>query len=1173
MAWSSSGGGTHPAWQTTHQPFASHPIAVRQSPGDQQAYAYSWALYTNSGDYPMPVQPPIAPPRRHQEPEWLRESRREHEAWEARRSQRVIYPPQQLPPSRSHAAQTTIGAARLPVHPAIDTKEEAARQALSAAAPPPARPARSTARMQPPPIPPPATRPRIDTRYDDARVELHARDASPAATWREPPPAGPPLPPTRPPPRPARAAARRQSTPTLHDHPSDTPPCAMSARATSPGDADRTVPTNDRSSLPSTSTTTAPPTCPSHTATVLTRSHVLPPRPPRVYGPRAPSTEPDHPRQTDSNDVLQDTAYLRAIEGYAQEGGERENAKGGGGEDALVRSVRGTQLLASPSTNPQFSRDRVPLRAIGTSARPTTATAATAGHNECGRGGQVEAAFSASPLLHRDCDVSGEVRESRSTHRMATSSTREAATRTSDRDMTPAISPFPRSILKSPPPALCVPPWRPALRRHAMPATLPPPAPVDDRAPPALSMHSSARHPDSALAIEAVHCSGRERAAPVPALPRHIDAGREGQDSSTLRVAYANGSRMMISSVCGIAHATTIATPSSPFLATPSSQPDSPSAAHPRRRSPADARASPPRPVRAAARSSDAKTGQAEQAPECAISNIGSTCGGARPSGSLPNVRAVTHHPPASTPPCMGRYARMEDFALLATAESRQEYTGADGVRLAIAPTQERGEGLRRASCADSACPNTTATALPRPQRVISKPPPQPSFRPPPLRPMNSNHSPPLTVLPRGLIPSADNHIPLSRPARSYARQLRATTMTCAPHTDGMLGEHTSAENDRRGTATPVILPENRAADDHEQKGGKLGIARATLAANVSSIHARLAPCPPPPHLDPVPSRPARLEHPTPMVHPHSTPIELRTPPPQSTWSIARGVDMATRATRAEGRATVPSQGSACMRKEYTSSEDFRLARAPVVAFGPARPVAGVHEQEWGEGPQRVRADLLPATHASLDRHPPSCHPAPSAHATVMRGRATPEEARLLATKHPLPPLASPPPPMPFLPPQGSSSAPSPPPRDWPFPISVQELGWVLAAVVMARRMDQEDEQRRRDEEYEDDYPLDPIEVNSDNDLLTHEVSNSEHTEGSVYDGHEHASDADMIFSVESPLQSPRNESPSSFAFDFDMAITRDGSEDEDEYTGNFDDLGWGEPSAPSDESGEDFVD
>ena len=59
-----------------------------------------------------------------------------------------------------------------------------------AAAPPPARPARSTARVQRPPIPPPSTWPRVDTRSDNARMEVHARDA----TWQERLPArSPPL--------------------------------------------------------------------------------------------------------------------------------------------------------------------------------------------------------------------------------------------------------------------------------------------------------------------------------------------------------------------------------------------------------------------------------------------------------------------------------------------------------------------------------------------------------------------------------------------------------------------------------------------------------------------------------------------------------------------------------------------------------------------------------------------------------------------------------------------------------------------------------------------------------------------------------------------------------------------------------------------------------------------
>ncbi|KAL1697970.1 hypothetical protein EV121DRAFT_297707 [Schizophyllum commune] len=54
---------------------------------------------------------------------------------------------------------------------------------------------------------------------------------------------------------------------------------------------------------------------------------------------------------------------------------------------------------------------------------------------------------------------------------------------------------------------------------------------------------------------------------------------------------------------------------------------------------------------------------------------------------------------------------------------------------------------------------------------------------------------------------------------------------------------------------------------------------------------------------------------------------------------------------------------------------------------------------------------------------------------------------------------------------------PPPPPPGWPFPLSVEEMGWVLAAVVMARRMDQDDEQVLHDE---DDNNLSPVSPSDD---------------------------------------------------------------------------------------------
>ncbi|KAL1684925.1 hypothetical protein GGG16DRAFT_40065, partial [Schizophyllum commune] len=292
---------------------------------------------------------------------------------------------------------------------------------------------------------------------------------------------------------------------------------------------------------------------------------------------------------------------------------------------------------------------------------------------------------------------------------------------------------------------------------------------------------------------------------------------------------------MKISSERGVAHATLIATPSSTLLAPPPLQPDSPSAAHPLRRSPADARAPPPRPVRAAVRSSDARTVQAVPAPECAISNAGLMCEGTRPSRSLP------HH------------GHMEDFASLATAESSQEYTGADGVRLAGAPSQERGEGLSRAlrveARTNSTRPNTTATAYPW----------QVSLRPPPW-----------------------------------------------------------------------------------------------------SI------------IQPPPSRPAPLKHPTPTFHSHLIPVEVRVPPPSSTWPLAAALHSTLPAGRAQGSSrTAPPLVDARLREEYMNADHVRLARAPV-SSGTARPVAEGYETEGGERTRCSRANLQSATREPSGEHSPS---------------------------------------------------------------------------------------------------------------------------------------------------------------------------------------------------------
>ncbi|KAL1736712.1 hypothetical protein EV714DRAFT_266668 [Schizophyllum commune] len=388
MAWHSQDGVQQTQWQGGYPPPASFPVAARQSPCDSQEYAYSRASYTNHHDYPTSAL--IAPPYRHREPEWLRESRRQDEVWEQRHDVRLASqvctpdrgnaagPPQALPAQTTATRITAATAKGASDHARIDAGEETARQITPAATPPPARPARSAARTPPPPIPPRSTRPRIDTRNDDARVEVRAWDT----TWQEPPHARPPPPPARPPPRPARAAARRPKSPAHIEPPPDAPPYATSARAASPGDADRTAPTNDRPSSSSTSTANTPPTRPDPTTTVPTRSQFLPPRPSRLYGPRAPPADPDHLRKPNKDDVLQDIAYLRAIEEYVQEGGEKkEKARGDEGKDALARSVRGTQLPALQRAH-EFSRAFASSRTTGTFPRTITTATNTAGRDK-----------------------------------------------------------------------------------------------------------------------------------------------------------------------------------------------------------------------------------------------------------------------------------------------------------------------------------------------------------------------------------------------------------------------------------------------------------------------------------------------------------------------------------------------------------------------------------------------------------------------------------------------------------------------------------------------------------------------------------------------------------------------------------------------------------------------
>ncbi|KAL1684993.1 hypothetical protein GGG16DRAFT_106641 [Schizophyllum commune] len=365
MAWYSPYRDQNLAWhEGYHDPRSQFPVAAHQSPCDPE-YGYSRPLYMNYGSYSTPANPAVAQPSQGREPEWLRESHRQDEAWEQRHDGRPVSQvcihdrgdatgtPRVLP-ARTTATRITAATAKgASKHARIDAGEEI----TPAATPPPARPARSAARTPPPPIPPRSTRPRIDTRNDDARVEVRARDT----TWQEPPPARPPPPPARPPPRPARAAARRPKNPAHIEHPPDAPLYATSARATSPGDADRTAPTNDRPSLSSTSTATAPPTRPVPSAATPTHSRSASLSPRRLCGPRAPRNASDRrlTRTIDSDDVLQDVDYLRAIAGYAADGGDGREIHREDGEEALMRNrTRGTVDADSEGSAPRLRRER-----------------------------------------------------------------------------------------------------------------------------------------------------------------------------------------------------------------------------------------------------------------------------------------------------------------------------------------------------------------------------------------------------------------------------------------------------------------------------------------------------------------------------------------------------------------------------------------------------------------------------------------------------------------------------------------------------------------------------------------------------------------------------------------------------------------------------------------------
>ncbi|KAL1657668.1 hypothetical protein GGF50DRAFT_121611 [Schizophyllum commune] len=418
MAWHSQDGVQRTQWQGGYPPPASFPVAARQRPCDSQEYAYSRASYTNY-DYVKTVQPPAIPTPYHAPypPHISVAPTREADfrAWAAQRvehANRVALwaeqceagliqqfgdsthqhvagrPPHTAPclPEAQATSPATAGAPRAPRH-ASNGGEEAARQFMPAAAPPP-RPARSIARS----ILPPSTRLRASTKTGDARLEdREARAASSATTWPASTPARPPSPP-------ARSTARSKVSLPREDALVDALSRTTSAKATSAGDPGRTSPTNDR--LVSSSTPTATPTRPIPPTTVSTLPQVLPPRPSRLYGPRAHPTDPNLGKKTNKADVLQDIAYLRAIVNYAEEGGEKEErTRKDEGADALARSVRGTLNPQPQTTDRDFSRDCDPSRAIAPS-KPTFRTSPT--RKECGgrERGQPVAAEPPAPTLH-----------------------------------------------------------------------------------------------------------------------------------------------------------------------------------------------------------------------------------------------------------------------------------------------------------------------------------------------------------------------------------------------------------------------------------------------------------------------------------------------------------------------------------------------------------------------------------------------------------------------------------------------------------------------------------------------------------------------------------------------------------------------------------------------------
>ncbi|KAL1724979.1 hypothetical protein EV714DRAFT_277968 [Schizophyllum commune] len=245
-------------------------------------------------------------------------------------------------------------------------------------------------------------------------------------------------------------------------------------------------------------------------------------------------------------------------------------------------------------------------------------------------------------------------------------------------------------------------------------------------------------------------------------------------------------------------------------------------------------------------------------------------------------------------------------------------------------------------------------------------------------------------------------------------------TPTLHNHTSRATTSATPGLADRRDVtaACPATYP------SHQSTG--LAFSRGMGISNTLRMMARAdnsgTNIPSSPHLPRSALKPALPLPPTPpLSHPPSRPAQIKHPSPLTPAPVAP----TTRTPRAAHLEEV--------HEEYMSADSVRLARAPEAA-------RVVH-----------RAVLLANGVASYaDRQ----HWDELSHAPLV--------ACLTSPGHPPPSL---PPPRTL---QSPGSYP-PTPTDWPFPISVTEMGWVLAAVVMARNMDRE-EARRRQEYDDDDY-------------------------------------------------------------------------------------------------------